>query len=111
MQDDRYYRNDGDYDYYTHRGNRRKSLDRYAMRPGQHGNITTHSKASQIQSILYIFYADRSMVGISLCSFCSRVSLAIQVFRVESLQYQLRPLGFTVRIPLGAIHVPLGGDL
>lgn len=35
MQDDRYYRNDMDYDYYSHRGNRRKSLDRYAMRPGQ----------------------------------------------------------------------------
>lgn len=39
QQDDRYYRNDMDYDHYSHRGNRRKSLDRYAMRPGQYTSI------------------------------------------------------------------------
>ncbi|KAM9328525.1 melanophilin a [Pholidichthys leucotaenia] len=36
MQEERFYRNEMDYDYNNHRGNRRKSLDRYAIRPGQY---------------------------------------------------------------------------
>uniref|UniRef100_A0A672GQU7 Melanophilin a n=1 Tax=Salarias fasciatus TaxID=181472 RepID=A0A672GQU7_SALFA len=33
--DERFYRNEMDYDYYGHRANRRKSLDKYAMRPDE----------------------------------------------------------------------------
>ncbi|XP_029942241.1 melanophilin-like [Salarias fasciatus] len=35
MQEERFYRNEMDYDYYGHRANRRKSLDKYAMRPDE----------------------------------------------------------------------------
>ncbi|CAN9498282.1 unnamed protein product [Ophioblennius macclurei] len=35
MQEERFYRNEVDYDYYSHRANRRKSLDKYGMRPDE----------------------------------------------------------------------------
>ncbi|XP_054880305.1 melanophilin-like isoform X2 [Poeciliopsis prolifica] len=63
MQDDRYYRNDGDYDYYTHRGNRRKSLDRYAMRPDEHADnrmVRTRSLSKISSSVARQQYVDTS---------------------------------------------------
>lgn len=47
MQEERGgYRNDMDYphDMYNYRMNRRKSLDRYAMRPGEYTQNTLHKK-------------------------------------------------------------------
>ncbi|XP_032412150.1 melanophilin a isoform X6 [Xiphophorus hellerii] len=81
MQDDRYYRNDGDYDYYTHRGNRRKSLDRYAMRPGQQDN--TCSKDD---------YADNRMVRTrSLSKISSSVARQQYVDTSDEEEYQRFP--------------------
>uniref|UniRef100_A0A3B5LUN3 RabBD domain-containing protein n=1 Tax=Xiphophorus couchianus TaxID=32473 RepID=A0A3B5LUN3_9TELE len=63
MQDDRYYRNDGDYDYYTHRGNRRKSLDRYAMRPDDYADnrmVRTRSLSKISSSVARQQYVDTS---------------------------------------------------
>ncbi|KAM4711285.1 melanophilin a isoform 2-T2 [Anableps anableps] len=63
MQDDRYYRNDGDYDYFTHRGNRRKSLDRYAMRPddfAENRMVRTRSLSKISSSVARQQYADTS---------------------------------------------------
>ncbi|XP_007540645.2 melanophilin a isoform X6 [Poecilia formosa] len=63
MQDDRYYRNDGDYDYYTHRGNRRKSLDRHAMRPDDYADnrmVRTRSLSKISSSVARQQYVDTS---------------------------------------------------
>lgn len=46
MQEDRGYRNDLDYDMYNHRVNRRKSLDRYAMRPGTYTQYTQYTQST-----------------------------------------------------------------
>ncbi|XP_031734434.1 melanophilin a [Anarrhichthys ocellatus] len=54
--EDRGYRNDVDYDVYNQRANRRKSLDRYAMRPGMCTNTHTmnelNKRMSAIESLL-----------------------------------------------------------
>ncbi|XP_015224729.1 PREDICTED: melanophilin-like isoform X2 [Cyprinodon variegatus] len=63
MQDDRYYRNDMDYDYYSHRGNRRKSLDRYAMRPedfAENRMVRTRSLSKISSSVARQQYVDTS---------------------------------------------------
>lgn len=60
MQEDRSYRNDVDYDMYNHRVNRRKSLDRYAMRPGTctntHSMYSSHSTHNNIKYTHYTQY-------------------------------------------------------
>ncbi|XP_025754535.1 melanophilin a isoform X3 [Oreochromis niloticus] len=63
QQDDRYYRNDVDYDHYSHRGNRRKSLDRYAMRPDDNGEnrmVRTRSLSKITSSVARQQYVDTS---------------------------------------------------
>ncbi|XP_025999312.1 melanophilin a isoform X1 [Astatotilapia calliptera] len=63
QQDDRYYRNDVDYDHYSHRGNRRKSLDRYAMRPDDNGEnrmVRTRSLSKITSSVARQQYIDTS---------------------------------------------------
>ncbi|XP_037552421.1 melanophilin a [Nematolebias whitei] len=63
MQDDRCYRNDVDYDYYSHRANRRKSLDRYAMRPDDYAEnriVRTRSLSKISSSIARQQYVDTS---------------------------------------------------
>ncbi|XP_076579803.1 melanophilin a isoform X1 [Chaetodon auriga] len=63
MQDDRGYRNDLDYDMYNHRVNRRKSLDRYAMRPDDYGEsrmVRTRSLSKISSSVARQQYVDTS---------------------------------------------------
>ncbi|XP_041834732.1 melanophilin a isoform X2 [Melanotaenia boesemani] len=63
MQEDRCYRNDVDYDYYSHRANRRKSLDRYAMRHDDYGEnrmIRTRSLSKISSSVARQQYVDTS---------------------------------------------------
>ncbi|XP_026157113.1 melanophilin a isoform X2 [Mastacembelus armatus] len=63
MQEDRCYRNDGDYDMYNHRINRRKSLDRYAMRADDCGDsrmIRTRSLSKLSSSVARQQYVDTS---------------------------------------------------
>uniref|UniRef100_A0A3Q3EEK9 Melanophilin a n=1 Tax=Kryptolebias marmoratus TaxID=37003 RepID=A0A3Q3EEK9_KRYMA len=63
MQDDRCYRNDVDYDYYNHRGNRRKSLDRYNMRPDDYAEnrmVRTRSLSKISSSMARQQYVDTS---------------------------------------------------
>ncbi|XP_060923150.1 melanophilin a [Limanda limanda] len=63
MQEDRFYRNDADYDTYNHRGNRRKSLDRYAMRPEDHAEsrmVRTRSLSKISSSVARQQYVDTS---------------------------------------------------
>ncbi|XP_030581795.1 melanophilin-like isoform X1 [Archocentrus centrarchus] len=63
QQDDRYYRNDVDYDYHNHRGNRRKSLDRHAMRPDDYGEnrvVRTRSLSKITSSVARQQYVDTS---------------------------------------------------
>ncbi|XP_023128777.1 melanophilin a isoform X6 [Amphiprion ocellaris] len=63
MQDERCYRNDVDYDYYNHRMNRRKSLDRYAMRPEDYGDnrmVRTRSLSKISSSVARQQYVDTS---------------------------------------------------
>ncbi|XP_028255086.1 melanophilin a isoform X2 [Parambassis ranga] len=63
MQEDRCYRNDVDYDYYSHRMNRRKSLDRYAMRPEDFGEsrmVRTRSLSKISSSVARQQYVDTS---------------------------------------------------
>ncbi|XP_051797684.1 melanophilin a isoform X1 [Acanthochromis polyacanthus] len=63
MQDDRCFRNDVDYDYYNHRMNRRKSLDRYAMRPEDYGDsrmVRTRSLSKISSSVARQQYVDTS---------------------------------------------------
>ncbi|XP_050925548.1 melanophilin a isoform X2 [Lates calcarifer] len=63
MQEDRYYRNDVDYDPYNHRPNRRKSLDRYAMRPDDYGEsrmVRTRSLSKISSSVARQQYVDTS---------------------------------------------------
>uniref|UniRef100_A0A3B4TGX9 Melanophilin a n=1 Tax=Seriola dumerili TaxID=41447 RepID=A0A3B4TGX9_SERDU len=60
---DRYYRNDVDYDAYNHRVNRRKSLDRYAMRPDEYGDsrmVRTRSLSKISSSVARQQYVDTS---------------------------------------------------
>ncbi|KAM9334232.1 melanophilin a [Symphorus nematophorus] len=62
-QDDRGYRNDVDYDVYNHRVNRRKSLDRYAMRPDDCGDsrmVRTRSLSKISSSVARQQYVDTS---------------------------------------------------
>ncbi|XP_023281879.1 melanophilin-like isoform X2 [Seriola lalandi dorsalis] len=62
-QEDRYYRNDVDYDAYNHRVNRRKSLDRYAMRPDDYGDsrmVRTRSLSKISSSVARQQYVDTS---------------------------------------------------
>ncbi|XP_035989659.1 melanophilin a isoform X1 [Fundulus heteroclitus] len=63
MQEDRHYRNDPDHDYYNHRGNRRKSLDRYAMRPedfAENRMVRTRSLSKISSSVARQQYVDTS---------------------------------------------------
>ncbi|XP_040888425.1 melanophilin a isoform X2 [Toxotes jaculatrix] len=63
MQEDRCYRNDVDYDLYNHRMNRRKSLDRYAMRPDDYGEsrmVRTRSLSKISSSVARQQYVDTS---------------------------------------------------
>ncbi|KAL7370378.1 hypothetical protein ABVT39_026964 [Epinephelus coioides] len=63
MQEDRGYRNDVDYDMYNHRVNRRKSLDRYAMRPDDYGDsrmVRTRSLSKISSSVARQQYVDTS---------------------------------------------------
>ncbi|KAM8721971.1 melanophilin a isoform 1-T1 [Acanthopagrus schlegelii] len=63
MQEDRGYRNDVDYDMYNHRVNRRKSLDRYAMRPDDYGEsrmVRTRSLSKISSSVARQQYVDTS---------------------------------------------------
>ncbi|XP_069377209.1 melanophilin a isoform X2 [Paralichthys olivaceus] len=62
MQEDRFYRNDVDYDTYSQRGNRRKSLDRYAMRPEDNGErmVRTRSLSKISSSVARQQYVDTS---------------------------------------------------
>ncbi|MEQ2247484.1 hypothetical protein ILYODFUR_009832, partial [Ilyodon furcidens] len=63
MQDERYYRNDVDYDYHNHRGNRRESLDRYAMRPddfAENRMVRTRSLSKISSSVARQQYVDTS---------------------------------------------------
>ncbi|KAM4560084.1 melanophilin a isoform 2-T2 [Odontesthes bonariensis] len=62
MQEDRFYRNDADYDHYNHRANRRKSLS-YAMRPEDYGEnrmIRTRSLSKISSSVARQQYVDTS---------------------------------------------------
>lgn len=67
MQDDRCYRNDMDYDYYNHRANRRKSLDRYTMRPGQSTQTKTTNTHIVCIHLLYLYHLP-AWVHMCLCS-------------------------------------------
>ncbi|XP_070711858.1 melanophilin a isoform X2 [Pempheris klunzingeri] len=63
IPDDRGYRNDVDYDMYNHRGNRRKSLDRYAMRSDDYGDsrmVRTRSLSKISSSVARQQYVDTS---------------------------------------------------
>ncbi|KAG7471659.1 hypothetical protein JOB18_010908 [Solea senegalensis] len=63
MQEDRFYRNDVDYDVYTQRMNRRKSLDRYAMRPEEYVDsrmVRTRSLSKISSSVARQQYVDTS---------------------------------------------------
>ncbi|RVE75552.1 hypothetical protein OJAV_G00017920 [Oryzias javanicus] len=63
MQEDRYYRNDVDYDNYNHRANRRRSLDRYAMRADDHAEnrmVRTRSLSKISSSVARQQYVDTS---------------------------------------------------
>ncbi|XP_042337801.1 rab effector MyRIP-like, partial [Plectropomus leopardus] len=63
MQEDRGYRNDVDYDIYNQRVNRRKSLDRYAMRPDDYGDsrmVRTRSLSKISSSVARQQYVDTS---------------------------------------------------
>ncbi|KAI3366218.1 hypothetical protein L3Q82_010049 [Scortum barcoo] len=63
MQEDRGYRNDVDYDMYNHRVNRRRSLDRYAMRPDDNGDnrmVRTRSLSKISSSVARQQYIDTS---------------------------------------------------
>uniref|UniRef100_A0A3B3BMB5 Melanophilin a n=1 Tax=Oryzias melastigma TaxID=30732 RepID=A0A3B3BMB5_ORYME len=63
MQEDRYYRNDVDYDNYNHRANRRRSLDRYAMRAEDHAEnrmVRTRSLSKISSSVARQQYVDTS---------------------------------------------------
>ncbi|KAM4538183.1 melanophilin a isoform 2-T3 [Fundulus diaphanus] len=63
MQEDRHYRNDLDHDYHNHRGNRRKSLDRYAMRPddfAENRMVRTRSLSKISSSVARQQYVDTS---------------------------------------------------
>ncbi|XP_068586104.1 melanophilin a [Cebidichthys violaceus] len=61
--EDRGYRNDVDYDVYNHRANRRKSLDRYAMRPDDSGEsrmVRARSLSKISSSVARQQYVDTS---------------------------------------------------
>nr|XP_054591402.1 melanophilin a isoform X3 [Nothobranchius furzeri] len=63
MQEERGYRNDADYDLYNHRANRRKSLDRYAMRPDDYAEnrmVRTRSLSKISSSVARQQYVDTS---------------------------------------------------
>ncbi|XP_062236396.1 melanophilin a isoform X2 [Platichthys flesus] len=63
MHEDRFYRNDADYETYNHRGNRRKSLDRYAMRPEdsvENRMVRTRSLSKISSSVARQQYVDTS---------------------------------------------------
>ncbi|XP_029378220.1 melanophilin a [Echeneis naucrates] len=63
QQEDRGYRNDGDYDMYNHCGNRRRSVDRYAMRPDDYGEnrmVRTRSLSKISSSVARQQYVDTS---------------------------------------------------
>ncbi|CAK6984183.1 melanophilin a, partial [Scomber scombrus] len=63
LQEDRGYRNDVDYDPYNHRANRRKSLDRYAMRNDEYGDsrmVRTRSLSKISSSVARQQYVDTS---------------------------------------------------
>ncbi|XP_013863996.1 melanophilin a [Austrofundulus limnaeus] len=63
VQDDRCYRNEMDYDYYNHRANRRKSLDRHAMRPEDYAEnrmVRTRSLSKISSSMARQQYVDTS---------------------------------------------------
>uniref|UniRef100_A0A1A8LCL2 Melanophilin n=1 Tax=Nothobranchius pienaari TaxID=704102 RepID=A0A1A8LCL2_9TELE len=63
MQEERGYRNDVDYDLYNHRANRRKSLDRYAMRPDDYAEnrmVRTRSLSKISSSVARQQYVDTS---------------------------------------------------
>ncbi|KAG8004436.1 Melanophilin [Nibea albiflora] len=63
QMEDRGYRNDVDYDIYSHRVNRRKSLDRYAMRPDDYGEsrmVRTRSLSKISSSVARQQYVDTS---------------------------------------------------
>ncbi|XP_027132249.1 melanophilin a isoform X2 [Larimichthys crocea] len=63
QMEDRGYRNDVDYDIYSHRVNRRKSLDRYAMRPDDYGDsrmVRTRSLSKISSSVARQQYVDTS---------------------------------------------------
>ncbi|XP_053273199.1 melanophilin a isoform X2 [Pleuronectes platessa] len=63
MHEDRFYRNDTDYETYNHRGNRRKSLDRYAMRPEdslENRMVQTRSLSRISSSVARQQYVDTS---------------------------------------------------
>ncbi|KAG7214953.1 hypothetical protein INR49_008808 [Caranx melampygus] len=64
MQEERCYRNDVyDYDAHNHRSNRRKSLDRYAMRPDDYGDsrmVRTRSLSKISSSVARQQYVDTS---------------------------------------------------
>ncbi|XP_068165269.1 melanophilin a isoform X2 [Antennarius striatus] len=63
MQEDRVHRNDVDYDMYTHRMNRRRSLDRYAMRLDEYADnrmVPTRSLSKISSSVARQQYVDTS---------------------------------------------------
>ncbi|XP_028998726.1 melanophilin a isoform X2 [Betta splendens] len=63
MQEDRYYRNDGDLDMYNHRMSRRKSLDRYGVRADDYGDsrmVRTRSLSKISSSVARQQYVDTS---------------------------------------------------
>ncbi|XP_070405697.1 melanophilin a isoform X3 [Nothobranchius furzeri] len=63
MQEERGYRNDADYDLHNHRANRRKSLDRYAMRPDDYAEnrmVRTRSLSKISSSVARQQYVDTS---------------------------------------------------
>ncbi|XP_011604787.1 melanophilin a isoform X2 [Takifugu rubripes] len=65
MMEDRGYRNEMDYEMYNHRMNRRKSLDRYAMRPdtydyGDNRMVQTRSLSKISSSVARQQYVDTS---------------------------------------------------
>ncbi|XP_034035676.1 melanophilin a isoform X2 [Thalassophryne amazonica] len=62
-QEERGYRNDTDYDMYNHRMNRRKSLDRYAVRPEEYSDsrmVRTRSLSKISSSVARQQYVDTS---------------------------------------------------
>ncbi|XP_023805239.1 melanophilin isoform X2 [Oryzias latipes] len=63
MQEDRYYRNDVDYDNYNQRANRRRSLDRHAMRADDHAEnrmVRARSLSKISSSVARQQYVDTS---------------------------------------------------